>query len=312
MTAPGTAEHRLRAPVDGGELVATVWRADASGTPVVAIHGITANHRSFAPLAARLEGSPLLAVDLRGRGGSNGLPGPYGLAQHAGDVAAAMRAAGISRAIVVGHSMGGFVAVRLASAHPELVASLVLVDGGLPLRPAPEGSSLTPEDVLGPAIERLRMTFASTAEYRDFWRQHPAFGPYWSAAIEEYVDYDLVPVDPHAELEGAAGEDAMRPSANPDAVVANLVELDGRDGYAEALEALTRPTVLLRSPRGLFDETPGLYDDEWLATWTSRLPQLEVSDVEDTNHYTILMGSGVDAVAAAVARLAPVEQREGR
>jgi lipase len=310
MSAAGTAEQPLLAPVDGGELVATVWRADASGTPVVAIHGITANHRSFAPLAARLE-SPLLAVDLRGRGGSNALPGPYGLEQHAADVAAAMRAAGIERATVVGHSMGAFVAVRLASAHPELVAALVLVDGGLPLRPAPEGSSLSPEDVLGPAIERLRMTFGSTDEYRAFWRQHPAFGPYWSDAIEEYVDYDLVPVDAHAEVESQA-VGALRPSANPDAVVANLVELDGRGGYAEALLALQQPVALLRSPRGLFDERPGLYDDEWLATWVSRLPRLEVSDVEDTNHYTILMGSGVDAVAAAVARLAPVEQREGR
>lgn len=285
-------ETPLLLPVDGGALVGTLWRADAAGTPVVAIHGITANHRSFSPLAARLE-SPMLALDLRGRGGSRALPGPYGLAQHAEDVAAAMRAAGIGRAIVVGHSMGAYVAARLAHAHPQLVESLVLIDGGLPLRPAPEGAALAPEDVLGPAIERLRMTFESPAAYRDFWRQHPAFGPYWSGAIEEYVDYDLMLVD-----------GTLRPSANPDAVIANLVELDGRDGYTEALLALEQPAELLRSPRGLFDETPGLYDDEWLATWTSQLPALSVTDVEHTNHYTILMGAGVDAVAEAVARAA--------
>lgn len=290
-------ETPLRARVDGGELVGTIWRADASGMPVVAIHGITANHRSFSPLAARLE-CPLLAVDLRGRGGSRSLPAPFGLAQHAEDVAAAMAAAGIARAIVVGHSMGAYVAVRLAHAHPELVDSLVLVDGGLPLPPAPEGSDRQPEDVLGPAIERLRRTFASTAAYREFWHEHPAFGPYWSEAIEEYVDYDLVEVGEP----GAAGP-VLRPSANPDAVVANLVELDGRDGYTEALCSLEAPIALLRSPRGLFDERPGLYDDQWLATWTSRLPGLAVTDVERTNHYTILMGLGVDAVAAAVARV---------
>ena len=193
---------------------------------------------------------------------------------------------------------GSAAAVGVYVTDREHVASLVLVDGGLPLRPAPEGSDLSPEDVLGHAIERLRMTFPDTAAYRDFWRQHPAFGPYWSPAIEEYVDYDLVP-DEREESEGFA----LRPSANPDAVVANLVELDGRGGYTEALEALEAPIALLRSPRGLFDESPGLYDDEWLATWRSRLPGLEVDDVEDTNHYTILMGSGVDAVAAVVARL---------
>lgn len=285
-------ETPLRVAVDGGALVATLWHADAAGTPVVAIHGITANHRSFSPLAARLE-QPVLGVDLRGRGGSRSLPAPFGLEQHAEDVAAAIAAAGIERAIVVGHSMGAFVAVRLAAAHPALVEALVLVDGGLPLRPAPEGTQVNPEDVLGPAIERLRMTFASGEAYRDFWRQHPAFGPYWSAAIEEYVDYDLVDVD-----------GALRPSATPDAVIANLVELDGRGGYSAALEGLEAPAVLLRSPRGLFDETPGLYDDEWLATWTSRLPRLDVRDVEHTNHYTILMGRGVDAVADAVSRFA--------
>lgn len=298
-------ETPLRLPVAGGEVVGTLWHADASGTPVVAIHGITANHRSFSPLATRLS-APLLAIDLRGRGASRSLPAPFGLEQHAEDVAAAMRSAGIERAIVVGHSMGGFVAVRLAHAHPELVASLVLVDGGVPLRPS--GDDASPETLLGPAIERLRMTFASGDAYRDFWREHPAFGPYWSAAIEEYVDYDLVDV-------AEPGEPAqMRPSANPDAVVTNLVELDGRGGYAEALESLPVPMTLLRSPRGLFDEVPPLYDDEWLATWTSRLPALETTDVEHTNHYTILMGAGVDAVAETVIRLqsAPAGQKEAR
>ncbi|MGC5077964.1 alpha/beta fold hydrolase [Agrococcus sp. DT81.2] len=292
-------ETSLRAAVDGGELVATLWHADAAGTPVVAIHGITANHRSFSPLAARLD-APVLAVDLRGRGGSRSLPAPFGLEQHAEDVAAAIAAAGFERAIVVGHSMGAYVAVRLAAAHPELVEALVLVDGGLPLRPAPEGVVLNPEDVLGPAIERLRMTFPSTEAYRDFWRQHPAFGPYWSPAIEEYVDYDLVDVD-----------GALRPSATPDAVIANLLELDGRGGYTAALEGLTVPVLLLRSPRGLFDEAPGLYDDEWLATWTSRLPLLDVRDVEQTNHYTILMGRGVDAVADAVSLAATADPSAG-
>ncbi len=296
--AAAATETALRVPVDGGELVATLFDAAAPGVPIVAIHGITANHRSFAPLAARTP-APMLAVDLRGRGGSRALPGPFGLVQHADDVAAAIRAAGFERVIVVGHSMGAFVAVRLAQRHPELVGALLLVDGGLPLRPADDG--LRAEDVLGPAIERLARTFPSGAAYRDFWRAHPAFGPYWSAAIEEYVDHDLVDVD-----------GALRPAAIADAVVADLVELDGRDGYADALRALTVPMELLRSPRGLIDQAPGLYDDEWLATWRSRLPELSVTDVEHTNHYTILMGQGVDAVAAAVARLAPAPDDDAR
>ncbi|WP_347754214.1 alpha/beta hydrolase [Agrococcus sp. ProA11] len=300
----GGTETPLRVPVDGGELVATLWNADAPGEPVVAIHGITANHRSFTPLARRLD-APLLAVDLRGRGASRTLPAPFGLVQHAEDVAAAIRYAGFASVRVVGHSMGGFVAVRLAHAHPELVSSMLLVDGGLPLPPAPEGSAQSPEDLLGPAIERLTMHFASNDAYRDFWREHPAFGPYWSTAIEEYVDYDLVEV-----ATPGTGETVLRPSANPDAVVANLVELDGRDGYTEALLSLTTPTAMLRSPRGLFDEPPGLYDDAWIAAWRARLPALSITDIEHTNHYTILMGEGVDAVAEALRRLTSVSETD--
>lgn len=296
--AAAVDERAVSAPVEGGELVGTLWHEGAPGTPVVAIHGITANHRSFSGLAAQLD-APVLALDLRGRGASRDLPGPYDLVQQARDVAEAMTALGIARAIVVGHSMGGFVAGRLAQARPELVAALVLVDGGVPLRPAPADAK--PEDILGPALERLRRTFADAEEYRAFFRAHPGFGPYWSPAIEEYVDYDL------REIDGA-----LRPSANPDAVVTNLVELDGRDGYAEALPGIEAPTVLLRSPRDLLDQAPGLYDDQWLATWTARLPRLDVTDVEGTNHYTILLGEGVGAVADAVRGAASSVQEEGR
>ena len=281
-------QTRVQAPVEGGLLTGTLWRAGAPGTPVVAIHGITANHRSFSGLAARLD-APVLAMDLRGRGASRELPGPYGLVQHAEDMAAAIRAAGLGRALIVGHSMGAFVAVRLAAAHPELVEHLLLVDGGLPLKPTPEAEDLDPQDVLGPAIERLQKTFATAAEYRDFWREHPALGPYWNHDIQEYVDADLAVVD---------GQ--LRPSAIPEAVTTNLVELDGRDGYTEQLEALELPLTVLRSPRGLFDEVPALYDPEWFASWRERLPAMTTLEVEGTNHYTILMGTGVDAVAEAV------------
>lgn len=285
------------APVEGGALAGTFWHADAPGPAVLGLSGITANHRSYAALAARLE-QPLLAVDSRGRGRSRDLPPPFTLVQHADDAARALDAAGLERAVVVGHSMGAFVATRLAERHPDRVTALVLVDGGLPLRPVPATADLTPEDLLGPAIERLRMTFDSRDAYRDFWREHPAFGPYWSAAVEDYVDYDL------QEIDGA-----LRPSANPDAVLANLVELDGRDGYTEAVEAVERrglPRVLLTSPRGLFDEPAPLYDAQWLAGWRERLPGLPVHEVPGTNHYTILLGSGVDAVARAVRSLLEV------
>ena len=128
--------------VDGGTLHVGRW---GTGRPVVvAAHGITGTHRAFRALAEQLgEEVTLLAPDLRGRGHSNRVGGPFSMAAHADDLVAVLDHVGVQRATIVGHSMGGFVAVVTAHRHPERVERLVLVDGGLP-----------PE--LGPLAGRLR------------------------------------------------------------------------------------------------------------------------------------------------------------
>ena len=186
------SETTFAAPVAGGVLAGGQWRADAAGLPVLAVHGITASHRNWDLVAAALPDQRVIAPDLRGRGRSNSLPAPYGLVQHADDLAATLDALDIERVYVLGHSMGAFVSVRFAERHPDRIAGLALIDGGLPV-PSPEG--ISPEDLpkvlLGPALERLSMTFPSRAEYVRFWQRHPALGPYWNSSIEAYVQYDL-------------------------------------------------------------------------------------------------------------------------
>ncbi|MGW9166813.1 alpha/beta hydrolase [Agromyces sp. NPDC055658] len=290
------------AAVAGGALAGGQWHEDASGLPILAVHGITASHRAWDLLADGLPDRRVIAPDLRGRGRSNRLPAPYGLEQHADDLAGVLDALGVPRAFVVGHSMGAFVTVRLAERHPDRVAGIVLVDGGLPI-PAPAG--VAPEDLpallLGPALERLAMTFPDRAAYLAFWRRHPAMGPYWSDAIEAYVDYDLEGEPP-----------ALRSAANADAVAVDALELDGSAGYAEALAALPGPVDFLRAPRGLLDGAP-LYAAPLVAAATERLPQLVVDEVDDVNHYTILMtalgtGSVIDVIRT---RIQAAETQEG-
>ncbi|GAA1944731.1 alpha/beta hydrolase [Agromyces allii] len=292
----------FQAPVAGGLLAGGRWRPDAAGLPVLAVHGITATHRSWDVVAAGLHDRRIIAPDLRGRGRSNALPGPYGLVQHADDLAAVLDAQGVERAFVVGHSMGAFVAVRFAERHPDRVAGLALVDGGLPL-PNPEGVPVDdlPAVLLGPALERLSMTFRSRADYVAFWRRHPALGPYWSDAIEAYVEYDVDGVEP-----------ALRSSANPDAVAVNTVELDGAGGYTEALLGLPGPVDVFRAPRGLLDEAP-LYPEALVAEWAGRMPQLAVHEIADVNHYTIVMSDhGAGSVIPVIrARIEAAETQEG-
>src|SRR5215216_300705 len=98
------APERFDVPVSGGPLAAYRW-------PGAGPLGIAANHRSWGVVAAQLDGAVrLVAPDLRGRGRSNELPGPYGIAQHADDMVAVLDALGEESAVVAGHSMGGFVA----------------------------------------------------------------------------------------------------------------------------------------------------------------------------------------------------------
>lgn len=286
-----TAYRRMMVPVEGGELTVGVW---GHGGPVVlAVHGVTASHLAWAVVAERLgPEATLAAVDLRGRGGSAGLPGPYGMARHAADCVAVLDALGTRQAVVTGHSMGGFVALVLADQYPERVSRLVLVDGGPPL-PAPATEGQTPEEqtpeerlaaVIGPAARRLSMRFPTREAYRDFWRAHPAFRR-WSPSIEAYVDYDL-----------AGDEPELRSRVSTEAIREDSIDLYAGEAAPHAWANLRHPAVFLRAERGMLDEPTPLYPDpEPIA---SRMP---IRTVAGTNHYTILFDDpGAATVATAL------------
>ena len=284
----------IRAAVDGGRLHGGEWNASGA-TTVVAVHGITANHRTFAPLAEALPQHRLLAPDLRGRGASRTLPGPWGIDRHAEDVARLITASGGGPVVLVGHSMGGFVAAALVRRFPDLVSGLVLVDGGLPFPPPPEGVDVDQAiaQTLGPALQRLQRTFPSRDAYHRFWRAHPALHEAWSEAVADYVDYDLVGNPP--ELRSSVSSQA--------------VSQDARDQYqdpdtADLLGGFTGPARLLVVSRGLLGQPPGLYPEEELVRWRRRLPSLPIDEVPQLNHYTIILHpSGAARVAAAVCTL---------
>ncbi|GAA1448322.1 hypothetical protein GCM10009641_76090 [Mycobacterium cookii] len=287
--------HALDVPVRGGVLRVGVWEADAPDAPsALLVHGITASHRSWQWLAELLPGVRLIAPDLRGRGRSHpGTPAghPPGMAGHADDMVAVLDHLGVDRTLVVGHSMGAFVGVVLADRHPDRVDQLVLVDGGLPLAvPAGLGTEEVIALVLGPTAERLAMRFASTEDYHDFWRRHPAFADDWSPELEDYLSYDLVGAQPD-----------LRPATSHDAMAADTADLVSGTALTGALARLRHPALLLTAPRGLLDEAPGLYESGRLAQMLAGVRLISSREVEDVNHYTITMGArGAACVAEAV------------
>ncbi|MEV0229185.1 alpha/beta hydrolase [Nonomuraea sp. NPDC050786] len=256
---------------------------------IIAVHGITASLMAWGAVGRRLpEGWRLVAMDLRGRGHSASLPGPYGLPRHAEDVLRVADHVGAGPdAVLTGHSMGAYVAA-LAAAERDF-ARVVLVDGGLPLPPLPEDADVDQvmEATLGPAIARLRQTFPTADAYVDFFKAHPAFAGHWNADVEAYVRYDLT-----------GPEGALRSRA-----VEKAVLQDGRwlrlepEAIAAALGSVRAPLTLLRAPRGLLDQNAGFLPDDLALPWAARLPGLRDEVIPDCNHYTILFD---DRCASAV------------
>jgi lipase len=292
-------DERFGVGVAGGAL--HVARAgsplDRAESVVLAVHGVTASLMTWRTvareLADRSDARSLLAPDLRGRGRSATLPGPYGIAAHVDDLIAVLDHARAQRAVLVGHSLGAYVVARLAAEHPERAAALVLLDAGLPLAPPDDPEELM-QTAVASAVLRLGMSFPSKHAYVGAWRSHPAFTHAWNDDIEAYAGYDLV------ENGGS-----VRCVASRDAVRADSAEMVLDDETRRALDRVP-PEVLvhvLRAPRGLFDEEDApMIAAADLRAFAAEHPEARVDEVEDVNHYTLVMGDspGPGTVAAAI------------
>ena len=264
---------------DGIELAFGYW--PGRGAPLVALHGLTASYVSFTGIAECLAGRrPLFALDLRGRGDSDKPAGPYGMAQHASDVAAAMRAMGLGASVIVGHSMGAFVATALAAQYPELVSGLVLLDGGYAPAISAPNSQQGLDAALALRIAQLRQAYPSREAYRQFWRTQPHFPPEdWSPWVEAFLDY---------EIGGEAPE--LRPKAAEDEVKADLIEGLQSEQIAARLRSIHVPVLMLRAPAGFVPGQPPLFPDAMIEKMREFVPAMKDQIIPGTTHYTLVMG----------------------
>jgi len=122
--------HDVR--IDGG----TVRYADhGAGPAIVLIHGLGGSWQTWLQnIPALAREHRVIALDLPGFGASHALPAPAEMATHADVLATLLDRLGLTSATIVGHSMGGLVALELLAARPDLVERLVLANaGGIPL-----------------------------------------------------------------------------------------------------------------------------------------------------------------------------------
>ncbi|HCT76602.1 MAG TPA: hypothetical protein DGG94_17655 [Micromonosporaceae bacterium] len=280
--------ERIVAGADGAEIAVAQWPGPKG--PLVCVHGLTSHSRAFAGLATELADYALIAVDCRGRGRSSKEP-PFGLEQHAADLAAVMDGLDIDTATIVGHSMGAYIAGAFYARFPQRVQRLVFVDGGYP-QPLPPG--VTPDDLLESTLSmfltKIRRTWASLEEYLAFYESTPVYREGVDGYGRAHFAYDLA-YQHDGVLKARVGEEC---------VAADWREVLDRALVGKRLEGVSVPLLLIRALGGLTGTGDLVITDEVREAIAVRVPQVQVADVPGANHHTILFSV---AGARAVARL---------
>jgi pimeloyl-ACP methyl ester carboxylesterase len=148
-------QERFAFAQDGIRLFYRDYQGPLGRTPVLCIPGLTRNARDFDFIAAHLAVSRrVIATDLRGRGRSGYDPDPrnYSVPVETRDMFQLLQAAGIARAIVLGTSRGGVIAMTMAAFAPAMIAGAILNDMGAQLEAA--------------GLERIYSVLRSPPSYR--------------------------------------------------------------------------------------------------------------------------------------------------
>ena len=195
-------------------------RTGAGDPELLFVPGWCCDHTAFGPQLDHFSRThAVTAVDPRGCGSSDRPDGGYTIAELTDDLARFCSAVGVDRPVVVGHSLGGMVAVELAARYPLLPRALVLVDPG-PIDPRPETIkrfSALADELDGPNGEHARRLYVRDMGARSAELAH------W---IEEMMCAVPLPI--------AA------------AVIRTLNDWNGLDAFSLG----TVPTLLLRSGLG--------------------------------------------------------------
>jgi pimeloyl-ACP methyl ester carboxylesterase len=257
---------------DGITLQLAVW--EGKGSQVLCVHGLTANCRCWDIIAeALVPAHHVVAMDLRGRGLSDKPPTGYDTPSHVQDIYNLMGDLGFRRMVLMGHSLGAYIAMAFAAAFPEKAAKLILIDGG---------GHLTSEQwdkvsqAIKPSVDRLGQIFPSLDSFLETMQQVPFLHP-WSAYIENYFRYEIQNV-----------KDGVRSRTNPDHIqeeVANLASVEP----AELFNKILCPVLILRATDGILSPDDVVLPESAAERMLTEIPNASKVDLDGTNHFSILL-----------------------
>lgn len=266
-----------KAAGDGVAIQTARW--PGKGRQVLCIHGLTANCRAFDRLAHGLTPAhTVVAVDLRGRGLSEKPATGYAIDRHVADIRCLMQSLGMDRVVLMGHSLGAYIALAAAAAYPERVSGLILLDGGAPLS-ADRWDHV--EAAIQPSIDRLGRIFPSFADYTAPLKQVPFLQP-WTAYMDAYYTYDTESLP-----EGVRARTPPEPVREE---IANVRRAEAAVWYRR----IRCPVLILRAPNGLISPEDLLLPEPAVDQMQRALPHAHRVDIPAANHFSIIFGDHPD------------------
>ncbi|NMO56091.1 alpha/beta hydrolase [Actinoplanes sp. TBRC 11911] len=260
------------------------------GAPVVlCLHGLTSTSEVWSAFAAALPDARVIAPDLPGRGGSVDTPAGPGLAGHAEAVVRLADELALDDIVVVGHSMGAFVAPLAAYALGKRVRKVVLMDGGVP-----------PEQTLVVRRPVVRAVFGLQTRLLDRrWRD-----------VRSYVDaVEGKAIANRAELRPRMVEwaaymlggppGALRPRVDSARLVADATDALAGEKTLPALTDVDAPVHAIVAANGKDDNAKPFISDRALAAGHVCLPRLTSERVR-ANHLTMLFDPAGPAAVRAL------------
>jgi pimeloyl-ACP methyl ester carboxylesterase len=193
--------------------------------PLLFVHGWCCDQSYFQPQYDHFRTShAVAALDLRGCGLSSRPEDGYDIPTLTDDVAWLCSKLGIERPVVVGHSLGGMIAVDLAARHPDIPAAIVAVDPG-PIDPTPQAVAM-----FGELLTQLR-------------------SPDGEQARRAYIDRDGIfdPADDTARRREIVETMCAVPIEIASAVIQGVVEWNGVDAITQVRSPIL---VVLAGPGG--------------------------------------------------------------
>ncbi len=248
--------------------------AGAPGGAILALHGLTANGRCWFSVAPPLaQTHRFLGMDLRGRGLSDKPATGYSAEFHVADIIAVLDDLRQDRAVLMGHSLGAYMALAVAAWHPHRVSKLVLFDGGGDLTPEEWGAVVK---AIQPTVSRLGQVFPSGDDLIDLLRQNPDLQPF-TPEIEAWYRWGL------EEVPGGVA-DRVQPEHIAEERQ-NLLTLDVPSLYPE----VECPVLVVRATNGFGPEKGLVLPARATEALLRVLPQAEVADIEGSNHLSIVL-----------------------